>query len=260
MGNTSKCVAIAALLMCAAWSALSWADLPDAIERVAPSIVAVGTAYPPRQPVKGVDRIVYKGTGFVVGNGNQVVTNKHVLATQLDRKNQQTHAVFVGSGTAAQARRARIVVQDPEHDLVVLAFDGEALPPLELASDPAVRAGQGVAFTGFPIGMALGLYPVTHQGIVSAITPMAQPATDAGRLTPLQVRRQRAGYLAYQLDAVAYPGNSGSPVYDTASGQVIGVLNSVLVKSTRESMLSSPTGISYAVPVRHVHDLLATVQ
>jgi S1-C subfamily serine protease len=257
MGNRSNCVVILALLVCMVCPRLAWAGLPETISRVAPSVVGVGTAYPPRQPVKGVERIVYRGTGFVVGNGNRVITNKHVLATTLDSKNKQTHAVFVGNGKAAQARPARVVAQDEAHDLVLLAFDGAALPALALADSDDVRPGESIAFTGFPIGMVLGLYPVTHRGIIAAITPMAQPALDAGRLSREQVWRARAGYMAYQLDAVAYPGNSGSPVYDVDSAQVIGVLNSVLVKSTRESMLSSPSGISYAVPVKYVRALLA---
>lgn len=233
------------------------ASLPDTIERISKSVVGVGTAYPPRQPVKGVERLVYQGTGFVVGNGNQVVTNNHVLANQLDRKNRQSHAVFLGSGSAAVARVATVVRRDAERDLVVLKFGGPPLPPLSLAVDDNVRPGQDIAITGFPIGMALGLYPVTHRGIVSAITPMAQPVSESGRLTAMQVKRARAGDMAYQLDVVAYPGNSGSPVYDVGSGNVIGVLNSVLVKETRESMISSPSGISYAVPVRYLRELLA---
>jgi S1-C subfamily serine protease len=60
-----------------------------------------------------------------------------------------------------------------------------------------------------------------------------------------------------QLDATAYPGNSGGPVLDAASGRVVGVVNMVLVKAGRESALSQPTGISYAVPVRHLLALMA---
>lgn len=235
-------------------------SLPDTIESVLPSIVGVGTAYPRRQPVKGVDRLVYKGTGFVVGNGNQVVTNLHVLAPELDTDNRQVHAVFVGTGTAARARGAKVVKRDEAHDLVLLEFGGSPLPPLSLAQDDRVRQGQEIALTGFPIGMALGLYPVTHRGIVSAITPMAQPVSESGHLTALQVKRRRAGYMAYQLDAVAYPGNSGSPVYDAETAKVIGVLNSVLVRETRESMITSPSGISYAIPVSYVRELLAQAQ
>ena len=70
------------------------------------------------------------------------------------------------------------------------------------------------------------------------------------------MRRLSDSSLIYQLDAVAYPGNSGSPVYNPDSGEVIGVINKVLVRDTKESALSSPTGISYAIPVRYVHDLM----
>ena len=63
----------------------------------------------------------------------------------------------------------------------------------------------------------------------------------------------------YQLDAIAYPGNSGSPLYDPRTGEVIGVINKVLVKDTKESALSSPTGISYAIPIRFVIELLKGV-
>ena len=62
--------------------------------------------------------------------------------------------------------------------------------------------------------------------------------------------------LIYQLDAIAYPGNSGSPLYDPQTGEVIGVINKVLVKDTKESALASPTGISYAIPIQFVNTLL----
>ena len=59
-----------------------------------------------------------------------------------------------------------------------------------------------------------------------------------------------------QLDATAYPGNSGSPVYDPDTGDVLGIINMVLVKSTKESALSQPSGITYAVPSSHLQSLL----
>ena len=39
-------------------------------------------------------------------------------------------------------------------------------------------------------------------------------------------------------------------------GEVLGVLNMVLVKSRRESVLSNPSGIAYAIPARHVRELM----
>jgi hypothetical protein len=46
------------------------------------------------------------------------------------------------------------------------------------------------------------------------------------------------------------------PLLDADTGAVVGVLNMVLVKGTKESALSQPTGISYAVPARFVDDIL----
>jgi serine protease Do len=105
--------------------------------------------------------------------------------------------------------------------------------------------------------MVLGLYPATHRGIVSAITPIVMPSMSSRTLTADQIKRIRSPFDVYQLDAVAYPGNSGSPVYDTRTGHVIGVINSVLVKTTKEAVLKEPSGISYAIPVRYVRALLA---
>jgi S1-C subfamily serine protease len=104
--------------------------------------------------------------------------------------------------------------------------------------------------------MALGLYPVTHRGIVSAIAPMAQPSSNSSGLNAAMIRRMRGQFSAFQLDATAYPGNSGSPVFELERGHVIGVINSVLVKETRESLLSHPSGITYAIPAKYLSSLL----
>jgi len=37
---------------------------------------------------------------------------------------------------------------------------------------------------------------------------------------------------------------------------VLGVINSVLVKTTKEAMIEKPSGISYAIPVSFVRELL----
>lgn len=256
MRTTVGCTFFWVLLGYFCSSSVAAIELPDLIDTVRSSVVGVGSAYPPRQPVKGVNRIVYSGTGFVVGDGRHVITNLHVLDTELDRKNRERHAIFAGLGSAATTHFARVVARDPEHDLVLLKFSGPALPALDMGDSAKVREGQSIAFTGFPIGMALGLHPVTHRGIVAAILPMAQAASGARNLTALSVSRLRSPERAFQLDAIAYPGNSGSPVFELESGRVVGVINSVLVKETRESAISSPTGISYAVPIEHARKLL----
>lgn len=239
-------------LVCTCFMPGASADsLPETIEKIRASIVAVGThAATNRPPAQ------FRGTGFVVGDGRLVVTNHHVVPTLLDTEHFETLAVFSGRGQQVRMHRAKVLASDSEHDLALLRIEGEPLPALTVSGQSRVREGQSIALTGFPIGMVLGLYPVTHRGIIAAITPLVIPAASAQQLTAKAVRAIDRPFDVYQLDATAYPGNSGSPVYDPETGQVLGVINMVLVKATKESALSDPTGISYAIPSAYVLNLL----
>jgi S1-C subfamily serine protease len=127
---------------------------------------------------------------------------------------------------------------------------------MTLGNPDKVREGEIYAFTGYPIGVVLGLHPATHRGMVSAITPSAIPAPRAGQLNPAVIGRLQDPYVVFQLDATAYPGNSGSPLYDTKTGHVVGIINKVFVQETKENILSKPSGISYAIPIRYAEQLL----
>lgn len=227
------------------------AGLPETVARVKPSVVAVGTYQTTRRPPS-----VFRGTGFVVGDGRYVVTNNHVLPEVLDETNRERLAIFAGHGTAQDMRSAKVVARDTEHDLALLEIAGTPLKPLRLADGPAVREGQDVAFTGFPVGMVLGLYHATHRGIIAAVSPMVIPGIGGKDLSAQAIKAMREPFDVYQLDATAYPGNSGSPVYDPETGDVIGVINSVFVKRTKEAVLTDPSGITYAIPVKFVKVLL----
>ncbi len=256
--SPARLAVVAILVMFAAlFAAGSYGALPDTIDQVRPAVVGVGTARPVRQPGAKGPPVRFLGTGFAVGDGTLVVSNHHVIPTQVDREHGESLAVFSGRGEEGEARVARVVATDPEHDLVLLAISGDPLPALALGEDREVREGQSVAFTGYPIGTVLGLYPVTHRGIVSAITPTVIPALSSSGLSAARMQRLRSPFNIYQLDATAYPGNSGSPVYDVDTGEVLGVLNSVFIKESKETLLERPSGISYAIPVRYVRHLLS---
>jgi serine protease Do len=244
------------LIVLAAALPVSASSLPDVIDSVRGSILGVGTTYPPRQPnVKG-DPTFIGGTGFVVGDGLHIVTNAHVIPAQIDTENNETLAVFAGSGKVVSAHPARVVILDKEHDLALLQIRGKPFKPMVLGDSSSVREGQDIAFTGFPIGAVMGLFPATHRGTISAITPMVRPADSGKDLSAARIRGIKNPLTAFQLDATAYPGNSGSPVYEASTGKVIGVINSVFVKGTRDSMIEKPSGISFAIPVKHVKELL----
>jgi S1-C subfamily serine protease len=146
---------------------------------------------------------------------------------------------------------------DSSRDLALIQIAGGALPALPLQTDETVREGQSIGYIGFPIGAALGLSPVTHRGIISAITPIVLPGANAGQLNAKVIRRLKSGsFEVYQLDGTAYPGNSGGPVFEMEKGRVIAIINMVFVKGTKESVLTQPSGISFAVPVQYLVELL----
>jgi S1-C subfamily serine protease len=97
--------------------------------------------------------------------------------------------------------------------------------------------------------------------MIAAIAPIAIPQGRSAELDAKVIRRLTSGtFNIFQLDATAYPGNSGSPIYDASSGEVIGVVNMVLVKGTKEAALSQPSGITYAVPSRYLLGLMQKVR
>ncbi len=230
----------------------AFAELADTIERIKPSIVVVGTYKNTSSP-----QFVLRGTGFVIGNGSLIATNAHVVP---DSAMPDDPALVVqarnGQGEP-QIRRAQLVTRDREHDLAVLRIEGLPLPALSLRNSDSIREGQSIAFTGFPIGGALGFSPVTHRGMVSSVTPIALPAGNSQQINEKLIRRLKSGtFNILQLDATAYPGNSGSPVFDPETGEVFGIINMVFVKGTKEAALSHPSGISYAIPSRYLSNLL----
>ncbi|WP_240476428.1 S1 family peptidase [Marinobacterium rhizophilum] len=226
-------------------------ELADTVSAVKPSIVGIGTYLPGRRPPS---RLL--GTGFVVGDGHHVATNAHVVDIEIDDRKKEQLVVFVGIGNSPRVIQAKIVASEPQHDLALLKVS-DRLPAMRLSNRKTVREGENYAFTGFPLGAVLGLYPVTHRGMISSITPMAIPAPSSGQLTAHKIQQLRQPLMVYQLDATAYPGNSGSPLYDPDDGTVVGILNGVYIKSTKEDVLSHPSGISYAIPVRYLRELLA---
>jgi serine protease Do len=262
-GSRQRAVKIRALLSrggCAAsvaglllFAAPVAADLPEVIDRVKPSIVVVGTYQLTRSPP-----FVMRGTGFVVGDGHHVATNSHVLPDNVNEAAGERLVIMARpAGSSLQRREARSVAIDKIHDLALLRVGGPRMPALTVHDSERVREGQSVAFTGFPIGAVLGLSPVTHRGIISSITPIVLPSPNARNLNAKVIARLRSGsFDIFQLDATAYPGNSGGPLYEVSRGEVVGIINMVFVKESKESTLSKPSGISFAIPSEYLSDLM----
>lgn len=233
--------------------------LPDLIDRSRQAVVAVGTFAATDNP-----RFGFRGTGFAVGDGRRIVTCAHVVPNPVEKDLMITVPAAGNASGQPQLRAVKLLRRDAARDLAILELaddKGALVDVLSLAEvdgdRPVVREGAAVALMGYPIGTALGVTMATHRGSIAAITRAALPAPSSNALSERAVRQLREGALEFlQLDATAYPGNSGGPLLDIRTGKVVGVVNMVALKGTRESALSAPSGISYAVPVKYVWPLL----
>lgn len=246
-----KYITLVLLILATSFSLKVKADLTKVIIKNKPSVVGVGVYTPTGSPKNSL-----QGTGFAIGNGMFIVTNYHVVANDLDESLLQERVIYVGSGPKAEKRKVTLVTSSQMYDIAVLKIEGRPLPKLTLASNQFIPEGSNVAFTGFPIGAVLGLYHVTHRGMIASITPTVSPVDDSRRISIQMLKRMRDPYMVYQLDATAYPGNSGSPLYDISSGEVIGIINKVFIQQTKEGVISNPSGITYAIPVKYLRELL----
>jgi len=237
------------------WIAPAHADVADTLLSVKPGVVGVGTFNPTSSP-----RANLQGTGFVVLDGRHIVSCAHIFTKPLDTEKNETHAILIGHDRQVTVRPARLIATDKARDLALLKIEGGPLPALKLGDSSQVREGWQLYFTGYPIGSVLGLNPSTHRAGLAAVIPIFTPLQNAAQLTARTLRQAKDAYEVFELDAIAYPGNSGSPVWHPDSGEVLGVVNSVYVKGAKEAALSAPSGITYAIPVKYVHQLLEQAQ
>lgn len=227
------------------------ADIVELLPAIKPSVVGIGSVHPLRIP-----RQRLAGTGFVVGDGRHVITNAHVAPTSMEVEKGEALAIFIRSGDSVLIRKAEKAAESPDQDLLLLRIDGPPLPALKIGDSDKAREGQTYYFTGFPIGAAIGLHPATHRAGLAAIAPIYQPPATVQGLTAKLIRRSADPYLMFQLDGTAYPGNSGSPLYDGNTGEVMGVINAVFIKGAKENAIKDPSGITYAIPAKYVKALL----
>lgn len=226
-------------------------SFPAVIKKVKPAVVAIGTF-----DIKTKPMVNFYGTGFLISPDGTVVTANHVIhALSRNLEREKLRIFFAGGGEEEKGAAAVVVAQSNEYDLAILKCLGKDLPYLKIGKSQQLQEGDEVAFSGYPYGNLLGLYPTTHRGRVSSISPNILPVATAAELNPAMVKALETKYNIYHLDAVAYPGNSGGPVFDPQTGEVLGVLVSGLIEKQAEGKLKLPTGISYAIPIEYLNKL-----
>ncbi|HSK49657.1 MAG TPA: trypsin-like peptidase domain-containing protein [Solirubrobacterales bacterium] len=179
-----------------------------------------------------------EGSGFVLDESGEIVTNAHVVTDESSGKRKPAKEVFV-EFSDRNILPAEILGFDPFVDVALLKIepDGFDLHPLELGDDSELVVGQPVAVIGSPFGEQQSL----SVGIVSATDRSVES------LTEFQIDG------AIQTDASINPGNSGGPLLDTAA-RVIGINQQI------ETSSGANDGVGFAVPVSAIKRSVAQLE
>jgi S1-C subfamily serine protease len=233
----------------AAAQAEPFAGLPNTIARIRAAVAAVGTYNPANHPP-----MEFSASGFFVDDRGFFLTACHVVEA-VEKQGRLPHLrIFLHTLDDRRGIPATVVARDPTHDLALLKARGDAYPSLRIGDSTKVREGQPIALMGFPLGFLLGLHPSTNSGIISSVCPIAEPAVNTKQLDPETIEALRNPFSIFQLDATAYPGNSGGPVFDPRTGDVLGIVNRAFIQKTKEKVIAS--GISYAMPIHYAKPML----
>jgi S1-C subfamily serine protease len=171
-----------------------------------------------------------QGSGFVVTDDGQIVTNAHVV-TDAESSGpvgplHEADEVYVQFSDRNRVP-ADVLGFDPFADVALLKVDPEGLNLVPLSFDDSnqVEVGDPVAAIGSPFGQEQSL----SVGVISATDRSIQSLTRYGI------------DAALQTDASINPGNSGGPLLD-AAGRVIGVNQQINTTSGADA------GVGFAVP------------
>jgi serine protease Do len=183
----------------------------------------------PRDPE---DRRTSLGTGIVVSETGDILTNYHVV------KDATIIRVIFNADTERPARpTARLIAFDEESDLAVLRLiprnDLPLLFPAEFGDSDTVRIGEWALAVGAPFDQA----QTVTVGVISA----------KGRHLDKDDRLSLQDYI--QTDASINPGNSGGPLVNL-EGKVIGI-NTAILSPSRFNV-----GIGFAVPSNTIRKYL----
>jgi S1-C subfamily serine protease len=195
-------------------------------KRVLPSVVNVTSSSLAFDFFYGVVPQQGQGSGFILTKDGRILTNYHVIA--------DTQRVQVTLSDKHQYA-ARIILQDPTHDVALLQIQARNLTPAVLSESHDLQVGQNV----YAIGNPFGLNGTMTRGIISSIRSVREP--DGGAAID----------NAIQTDAAINPGNSGGPLLNSR-GEVIG-MNTLIASNGAEQS----SGVGFAIPVDTLKAILS---
>jgi len=213
----------ATLVSCLALAACSSSAKPlggDAFVRafhsVRPSVVLFTMKIPSDDPKKKGEWDDGYGSGIVVASGawgTQILTVEHVIHDARQLRATMREKIVAG---------ARVVAVDVKKDLALVEASTPDMPVATLGSARDIEPGTAIGVAGFPIPDA---FADEGLGVATSVY--------AGRVS--SVRKD-----TLELDLSIIPGESGGPVFDAATGSVVGVA---------ESRFEEEKAIGFAIPI-----------
>lgn len=190
----------------------------DMIKGVA--TVWVDRGYTIRRGMGTPDRVI--GSAFFVDASGLLITNYHVIASEVDPKYEGYSRLYIRLGDSASARiPAKVIGYDKAMDLALIKAEVSPEYVFSIVDRVIPRVGDTV----YAIGSPGGLEKTVTSGIVSAL----------GR------RFLQIGDVI-QIDAAVNHGNSGGPVVDH-NGRLVGIVY---------AGVESYQGLNFAVPAERL--------
>jgi S1-C subfamily serine protease len=212
----------------------------DIYQRYAPGVVYVRSEIieqtdNPFDPFGGAQKSEATGSGFVIDDSGDILTNNHVI-------DGATKGSITVQFADHKTVKATVVGKDPSTDLALLKVDPEGLDlkVLPLGSSKDVHVGDPTIAIGNPFGLDRTL----TTGVVSALQRQ------------IQAPNGFAIKDVIQTDAAINPGNSGGPLIDSA-GRVIGINSQI---ETGGSGSEGNVGIGFAVPIDTAKSILENLK
>ncbi len=176
------------------------------------------------------------GTGFLISSDGLILTNKHVISTGKENKEETAeYRVILNSG---KKYYAQFIGKDPLKDLAVLKIFDKDLPYIELGDSDKLEIGTTV----IAIGNVLGRYQNSvTKGIVSGLNRSLEASDKQGNVEILN--------NVIQTDAEINFGNSGGPLIDL-SGKVIGI---------NVAIDQAGSALGFAIPVNDARPIIKSM-
>ena len=219
-------------------------SIPAIVSKTLSSVVTITATGPSASELGGGSPNLDQGTGMIVDDEGDILTNNHVVAGSV--------AVSVTLHGQIQSVPAFVVGTDSSQDIALIRISDPppGLVPVIFGDSDSLVVGDAVIAIGDSLGLSAGT-PTVTSGIVSALgrTVQATNATTSGTASSTSGTAGDAPLVdMIQTDAPINPGNSGGPLLDSA-GRVVG-MNTALASSNPGDTPAQDIG--FAIPAERL--------